>query len=178
VTPDGKTLVVTNTADNTISLLDLGPQVSVRGTVKTGADPFEVIISADSSTAYVSNFLGDSISVVDLAAGKTTGYIRSGKQPAMLALDHSAGADKLWVANTGSNEVWVIDAAARKLLTRLPVGAGAHGVVITPNGKVYVSNSTDNTVTVIDQAQQKVLQTLGVGNNPNGLTYLPNAPGS
>jgi YVTN family beta-propeller protein len=178
VSPDGKSLVVTNTADNTVSVLGLDPQAAVKATIKTGADPFEVLISADSTKAYVSNFLGDSISIVDLVAQKTIGYIRSGKQPAMIALDQSSGQEKLWVANTGSSEVWVLDAATRKLITRIPVGAGAHGVVITPSGKVYVTNSTDNTVTVIDQAQMKALQTVPVGNNPNGLTFLPNAPGS
>lgn len=132
-------------------------------------------VSDDSSTAYVSNFLGDSIAVVDINARKTTGYIRSGKQPAMLALQ--PGAKNIWVANTGSAELWVIDAATRKLVTRIPVGQGAHGVVITPSGKAFVTNSTDNTVSVIDTAQDKVLQTIAVGSNPNGLTFLPNASG-
>ncbi len=86
VSPDGKLLVVTNTADNTVSVLSLQPEAKVIGTVKTGSNPFEVVIAKDSNTAYVSNFLGDSVSVVDLAAGKTTAYIKSGKQPAMIAL--------------------------------------------------------------------------------------------
>ncbi|MEO5951708.1 MAG: beta-propeller fold lactonase family protein, partial [Chloroflexia bacterium] len=108
VTPDGKYLLVTNTADNTISMLSLSPEVKVENTITTGKNPFEVVVSADSKTAYVSNFLGDSIGIVDLATRKTTAYIRSGKQPAMVALDPSG---KLWVANTGSGEVWLLDAA-------------------------------------------------------------------
>ena len=178
VTEDGKYLLVTNTADNTLSVLSLGEEVRVESTIRTGPNPFEVMASSDGSTAYVSNFLGDSISVVDLTAGRTIGYIRSGKQPAMLAIQDSAdGQRQLWVANTGSSEVWLIDADTQKLVTRVPVGKGAHGVVVTPSGKIYVTNSNDNTVSVIDQAEAKVLTTVAVGNNPNGLTFLPNAAG-
>ena len=187
VTPDGKTLLVTNTADNTISVLSLEPEAKVDATVKTGANPFEVTISPDSNTAYVSNFLGDSVSVVDLRLKKTVSTIRSGKQPAMIALVAGAqaqggqaqntapsGKDLLAVANTGSADVWFIDPATRKLVTRVPAGQGAHGVVATPAGKLYVTNANDSTVTVIDQAATRDLKTLAVANNPNGLTYLPN----
>lgn len=177
VTPDGKDLLTTNTADNTVSLLTLQPQAAVIATIKTGANPFEVTITNDSATAYVSNFLGDSISVVDIAAKKTVGYIRSGKQPAMLALQSSGAGQQIWVANTGSADAWLIDAATRKLVTRVPVGQGAHGVVITPSGTIFVTNSTDNTVTAIDAAQAKPVQTIQVGSNPNGLSFLPNPSG-
>jgi YVTN family beta-propeller protein len=115
--------------------------------------------------------------VVDLTARKTTGYIKSGKQPAMMSIIPSADgtSDTLWVANTGSAEVWLIDAASRKLVTRIPAGQGTHGTAITPSGKVYVTNTNDNNVTVIDIATQKVLKTIPVGSSPNGLTFLPNS---
>ena len=182
VTPDGKYLLVTNTGDNTVSLLGLQPQPAVQATIRTGPDPFEVTVTADGRMAYVSNFLGDSLSVIDLAARKTVAYIKSGKQPAMLALEPSGAQDqsgqgRIWVAATGAGEVWVIDAATRNLVTRIPAGGGAHGVLMTPAGKVFVTNSNDGTVTIIDQASAKVLQTIAVGNNPNGLTYLPNVQG-
>lgn len=173
VTPDGNYLLVANTLDNSVSLLSLQGEVTLEATIKTGANPFEVVVSDDSATAYISNFLGDSISVLDLGTRKTVGYIRSGKKPAMLALQSGAEGEKIWVANTGTNDLWVIDARTRKLTTRLPVGKGAHGALPTPSGKLYVTNTEDNTVTVVDQSGTKVLATIPVGNYPNGLTYLP-----
>ncbi|HET6261232.1 MAG TPA: beta-propeller fold lactonase family protein [Chloroflexia bacterium] len=173
--PDGNLLLVTNTADNTVSVLSLQPEAAVKTTIETGPNPFEVYISEDSKTAYVSNFLGDSISVLDLVENRRGAFIRSGKQPAMLILQGGAGAEKLWVANTGAGEVWAIDPATRKLITRVTVGKGAHGVVATPSGKLFVTNSTDHTLSVVDSSTNQVLATLQVGSNPNGLTYVPNA---
>ncbi len=173
VTPDGSYLLITNTADNTLSVFSLQPDFQVASTIKTGMDPFEVVASNDSKTAYVSNFLGDSIGIVDLTTFKTTGYIRSGKQPAMLSIDGSGDTSKLWVANTGSAEIWLIDPNTKALVTRIPAGRGTHGTVVTPSGKLYVTNTNDNTVTVIDTTSQKVLSTIPVGNSPNGLAFLP-----
>jgi YVTN family beta-propeller protein len=174
VSPDGKWLLVTNTADNTVSILTLDGEAAVAATVKTGANPFEVAISADSATAYVSNFLGDSITVLDIKSAKAVGAIRTGKQPAMVAVGEMGSKNLLAVANTGSADLWLIDPATRKLVTRIPAGTGAHGVVTTPSGKLYVTNSKDNTVTVIDEQQNKALKAIAVANNPNGLTFLPN----
>jgi len=81
---------------------------------------------------------------------------------------------RLWVANTGSGEVWLIDATTKALVTRVPAGRGTHGTAITPGGKLYITNTNDNTVTVVDINTQSVLSTIPVGNAPNGLTYLPN----
>ena len=158
-------------------MLTLDPEPKVTATTRTGSDPFEVTFSQDGATAFVSDFLGDSISVIDMKTAKTVATIRAGKQPAMLTFAQSGGKKVLAVANTGTTDVWMIDPATRKLVTRIPVGSGAHGVVGTPSGKLYVTNSTDNTVTVIDQAQAKALKTIAVANNPNGLTYLPNPVG-
>jgi YVTN family beta-propeller protein len=58
-------------------------------------------------------------------------------------------------------------------VTRVPVGKGAHGTVITPNGKLYVTNSEDSTVSVVDIAQQTLLATIPTGNYPNGITFVP-----
>ncbi len=178
VTPDGKYLLVTNTADNTVSVLNLQKEPAVaEAAIKTGVNPFEVVVTDDSATAYVSNFLADSLSVVDLAQHKTIATIRSGKQPAMIALQKgvSGQSQQIWAANTGSAELWLIDMTTRKLVDRVPVGKGAHGVVPTTSGKLYVTNAEDNTVSVVDAAQQKVLTTIPVGNTPNGLCFLPNA---
>lgn len=175
VTPDGKYLLATNTLDNTLSLINLQGEAKLEENIKTGVNPFEVIVTEDGATAYVSNFLADSISVVDLAQRKTVGYIRTGKKPAMIALDQTSGQQVLWVSNTGSNDLWKVDAVTRKLIKRIPVGKGAHGALLTPDGKLFVTNTEDGTVTVVDKVAGEPIVTIPAGNYPNGLTYVPAA---
>jgi YVTN family beta-propeller protein len=173
VRPDGKELFVTNTAENTVSVITLDGDPKMAITFKVGADPFEVTFSPDGAFAYVSNFLGDSLAVINTATRALAGTIRAGKQPAMLAFVPGGPGSLLWVANTGTQEVWVIDPATKKPVQRIPVGQGAHGVVVSADGKVYVTNTNDATVSVIDSAAMTVRTTIGVGVNPNGLSFVP-----
>lgn len=175
VRPDGKELYVTNTAENTVSVITLDGDPKMAVTFKVGADPFEVTFSPDGAFAYVSNFLGDSIAVINTATRALAGTIRAGKQPAMLAFVPGATGPLLWVANTGTQEVWVIDPATKKPVQRIPVGQGAHGVIMSASGKIYVTNTNDATVSVIDQTAMTVTTTIGVGVNPNGLCFVPAA---
>lgn len=172
VRPDGAELYVTNTAENTVSVLTLGDAPKMAVTFRVGMDPFEVVFSADSKFAYASNFLGDSIGVIDTATRKITAVMHAGRQPAMLAFVPGKDGELLWVANTGSQEVWAIDPATRQPVKRIPVGQGAHGVVPTPSGKVYVTNTNDSTVSVLDAAELTVLATIGVGTRPTGLCFV------
>jgi YVTN family beta-propeller protein len=174
VRPDNQELYVTNTRDNTVSVLTLQPEAKLAITFRTGgADPFEVTFDGDGKTAYVSNFLADSVTMIDTATRQVKGTIKSGKQPAMLSFVPGLGGTLLWIANTGSEEIWVVDPATRKLVQRLPAGGGAHGVVATPAGKVFVTNTTANNVMVLDAQAGTLLTTIAVGTNPNGLGFVP-----
>ncbi len=54
------------------------------------------------------------------------------------------------------------------------VGAGPHGVAITPNGSyVYVVNGFDDTVSVIRTSDNTVVDTISVGWMPDGLAITP-----
>ena len=67
-------LVTLNKLDATLSIIDPAT-MKVTGSVATGADPHEVVLSEDGKTAYVANYgpgpaPGNSISVIDLATSK------------------------------------------------------------------------------------------------------------
>lgn len=55
-----------------------------------------------------------------------------------------------FVANVGTGIVTIIDASAKKIVTQIPTGKGAHAPVPSPDGhRVFVANPGDNTVTEI-----------------------------
>lgn len=68
----------------------------------------------------------------------------------------------------------VVDPAAGRVIGRIPVPKGPHGLVVTPDGrKAYVSSDGDRTVSVIDTATDRVVATLDVGPNRHGLAVSP-----
>ena len=67
-------LVALNKADATLSIIDPAT-MKVTGSVPTGADPHEVVLSADGKVAFVANYgpgpaPGNTLSVIDLATAK------------------------------------------------------------------------------------------------------------
>lgn len=59
-----------------------------------------------------------------------------------------------------------------ELLDSVETGKGAHGVVVSNDGKrSFISNIVDSTVSVIDTATHKVIKSIKVGDGPNGITF-------
>ena len=80
----------------------------------------------------------------------------------------------VFVANTGVNNVSVIDAASNTVIDTVPVGVRPFQVEVSPDGRrVYVSNQGSNSVSVIDVASHAVIATVAVGDAPWGLAASP-----
>ncbi|RYD89819.1 MAG: hypothetical protein EOP50_16945, partial [Sphingobacteriales bacterium] len=79
-----------------------------------------------------------------------------------------------YVANTGNNEVAVIDRTTNSIVKTIPVGTAPTGVAVSPDGsKVYVTNSGSNSVSVIRTATNTVSSTVTVGSGPYGVAFQP-----
>lgn len=102
---------------------------------------------------------------VMIAAAGETRY----KSPDDLVL--SPDGKRLFVVCSGSDEVLVVDTAARTVAGRVAVGKVPRGISIAPDGKrLYVTNSWSDTVSEIDTVSLKVLRTLPAGFEPTGVT--------
>ena len=122
--------------------------------------------------AYIPNYGGSSVSVIDTATNTVTGTIGVGYEPMGVAV--SADGSTAYVANLGDNTVSVIDAASGTVATTIHVGSMPTAVAVTPNGaKVYVANGNDNTVSVIDTTTETVVNLITVGNSPDAVTITP-----
>ena len=81
---------------------------------------------------------------------------------------------KAYIGLFKDNAVAVVDTAENRLLTTIPIPAGPHGLVVTPDGRaVYASSDGDTKVSVIDTATDSVRSTIEVGKSPHGLAITP-----
>lgn len=85
-----------------------------------------------------------------------------------------ASGPKAYIGLFKDNAVAVMDTATNQVLGKIPIPAGPHGLVITPDGKkVFASSDGDSKVSVIDTASDKVVDTIEVGKTPHGLALTP-----
>lgn len=84
------------------------------------------------------------------------------------------GMVKAYAGIFKDNTVAVIDTGTNRVLRTIPIPAGPHGLVMTPNGEyVYASSDGDTKVSVIDTASDTMEKTIEVGKAPHGLAITP-----
>ncbi|MFF5984252.1 beta-N-acetylglucosaminidase domain-containing protein [Streptomyces olindensis] len=140
--------------------------------IPVGANPGEVVTSADGRTAYAAAQGSNTVSVIDVAQGKVTATVPVGKVPAGLALTPDGAT--LWVANYGDGTVQPVDTASLTPGTPVRVGDGPENMAITPDGRtLYVPNIKDDTVTPVDLATRKAGAAVPVGPSPFNIVAAP-----
>ncbi|MDX1932420.1 MAG: alkaline phosphatase family protein [Capsulimonadales bacterium] len=151
LSPDGKTLAVSNWGDKSVSLLDALTLKEV-GKVATEAHPAEMVYGKD-GRLYVANGGANSVSVVwDGAVRETIVTALEAKAPigsTPVAVAIAPDGKRLYVANAGNNNVAVVDisdvdAAARNSRSRvlgfIPTGWYPTAVTVAPDGKrLYIA---------------------------------------
>jgi len=122
--------------------------------------------------AYVSNFGGNNVSVLDTSTNRVVAIVTVGSGPHGVAVN-PAGT-RAYVANTASHNVSVIDTSNNTVVATVTVGSTPHGVAVNPAGtRVYVTNFDTNNVWVIDTSNNTVVATVTVGSGPYGVAVNP-----
>ena len=130
-----------------------------------GAHPAHVVADQSGARAFVTNAGDNTVSVVDLAAGKLIATINTGQYPHGLRM--SPDGREVYVANVEDGTLSVIDASNLTELARIPVGNTPVQVGFTPDGRrVYVSLRDENQVAVVDTETRSLIATIDVGPNP------------
>jgi YVTN family beta-propeller protein len=146
--------------------------------------PQDVRVSPDGKVFYVADLRAGGVHLIDGAAFKRTGFIKTGV--GSHGLYPSRDATKLYVANrgfsriggkpgVGKGSVTVIDFATQKIVATWPIpGAGSPdmGNVSVDGKHLWLSGRYDNVVYVIDTATGEV-KSIPVGREPHGLTLWP-----
>lgn len=136
LSPDAKVFYVADMAANGVHEID-GDNFSVLGFLKTGKGAHGLLVSRDSKLLYISNRGEGSVSVMDLAKRKIIAKWRlpHGGSPDMGGI--SADGKVLWLSGRYNAEVYAIDTDTGKLIARIPVGKGPHGLCVYPQPGRY-----------------------------------------
>ena len=113
------------------------------------------------------------VSKIDVSGTPTlSATITVGNTPHGIAV--TPDDSKVYVTNSVSNTVSVIDASTDMVTTTINVGNYPFGIIASPDGsKIYVANNGTNTISVIDVATDNVVNTFTVGTGPHGLAFSP-----
>jgi YVTN family beta-propeller protein len=134
--PDGSVFYVADMAHGGVDVID-GRSFRKVGFIATGAGAHGLYPSRDARFLYVSNREAGSISVISFATRRVvrTWPIPGGGSPDMGGV--SADGRVLWLSGRYSGVVYEIDVRRWKLLARIPVGAGPHGLCVWPQPGRY-----------------------------------------
>ncbi len=144
LSPDGKLFYVADEVANGVWRID-ARRLRVRGFMKTGGGTHGLYPSRDATEMYATNRLGGTVSVIDLKRWrvKKTWRIPGGGTPDMGGV--SADGKRLWLSGRYHAEVYALDTRNGTLVKRIPVGAGAHGMLVWPQPGRYSLGHTGNT---------------------------------
>jgi YVTN family beta-propeller protein len=135
LSPDGRVFYVADMMANGVWLVDAKTLRRV-GFIPTGAGAHGLYASRDSKYLYVSNRSEGSVTVVSFATRKVVKKWRvPGGSPDMGGV--SADGKILWLSGRYNSEVYAISTKTGKLLARIPVGNGPHGLCVYPQPGRY-----------------------------------------
>ncbi len=128
-----------------LALLDVGPT------------PVHLALKPDGGELMVTNFDGDSISIIETTTDEVASSYLIGTKPARGLV--SADNSRLFVSNFGSNSVAVYDIDVGKIVATIPVGSGPDGLALSQNqAYLLVLNSQSGDVTVIQKRKPRKLE--------------------
>jgi YVTN family beta-propeller protein len=134
-----------------------------------GSEGFD--ISPDNSEIWVANGQDGTISIIDRKSKQVTQTVAA-NLPGPNRLRFTPDGKLVLISNLGGPDVYVFDAATRKLIKRIPIGTGSAGIVMQPDGtRAFVACSPDDYLAVIDLKSLAVTGHIDVGAEPDGVAW-------
>lgn len=166
--PGSGNLLATTERPYGLVMLDPVARKVVRDYDVKGKSPHMVTPTPDGEWAFVSNVDSNTVAAIELKTGKVK-LIPTGARPQGSAL--SPNGNRLYVVNTGSNQISIISVKQQEIVGTIPTGKGPGRIVITPDGKTLVYNlQFEPGVGFADVATGKQVATIPLSSRPLSLT--------
>lgn len=175
---DGKNLVITNEADNTVTVhnIENGNLVKTIHTHEYGDRPRGIKVSPDGNTYVATLEYGNKIMVLD----KDFNFVRTvetGETPYGITYDHTG--KHIFVATNKAKALQVFDANTYEKIKDIPTGNRCWHFSFTPDDKqILLACGKSDAVFVIDAEKLEVTKQIEVKNMPWGLVTYPKSMGS
>ncbi len=200
VTPDQKQIYTTNVNSATVSILEkvtlppMGPPPGMRPPsgsqppppppggnqprmdwnetiiqVGKGDEGFDV--SPDGLELWTANAQDGTLSVVDLKNRKVAATLDA-KAFGANRLKFTPDGKFALISRLGDGDLIIYEVASRKEFKRVPIGHGAAGILVDPEGdRAFIACGPDNYVAVLDLKTFAVTGHIDVGGEPDGLAW-------
>lgn len=180
LSPDGRTLYVSNEETAEMSVLDLETGAIVKR-VPVGEEPEGVTVSPDGTMVWVTCETDHTIAGVDTGTLEAVAHVTVARRPRFIAF--AKDGRHMFVTGENGAAVSVVDGHARAVVRNIFLGGSVAasvpprpmGAVLSPDGStVYVSNGRAKSVSVIDATSYEVKRTLDdIGLRPWGIDVSP-----
>lgn len=162
-------LYVTNTSDNTVTILDRLTN-SVVEVVQVGKWPKGIVVDRAGACAYVANAGSNTVSMIDTMTNEVEDTIDLplGISPSAVAV--TSDGKYLFTANTDSDNVSMIDTDLKRCIDTLRVGHIPVDLRVSPAGQyLYVVNEGSNDLYIMDIENRQLVDRVPMRSEPAGI---------
>jgi len=175
VAKDASRIFTSNVNSGTISILDRDKHADASGWTETqirvGKGPEGFDVSPDGKEIWAANSHDGTVSIIDVAGRKVTQALDLHTKFAN-RLEFTPEGKLVLISDLGTGDLVVLDAAARREITRLSLGHGAAGILLGPNGsRAYVALSPDSYISIVDLKTLSVIGRIETGKGPDGMAW-------
>lgn len=163
-TVGGHTITVLDLAGRTAkATFDLGTRTGLHGAA----------ISRDGTRLWITSETPNALIELDARTGQVLNTWLTNQQRTHLVLP-SPDERTFFVTNTVSGSVSIIDRASGRV-TNIPIGSGAEGLTVSPDGsELWVARRGDNVVNVVSTARAAIIDSVAVGGDgPQRIQFTP-----
>jgi YVTN family beta-propeller protein len=141
---------------------------SLASAAEIDRSPLQVVASADGNWVYTANRTANSVSKIDVGAGKVVAEFAAGEGPTGVAISPDGGT--VYVANRVADTLSVIDTATGNTRQSVPLANQPYDVLVTADGTICVACvGKDEVVQLIDPQSLAVTKSIVVDRNPRHL---------
>jgi YVTN family beta-propeller protein len=163
---DGRYLYAADGTLGVVGVIDTREDKVVK-VIRVGPDPWRIYLSHDGKYGITPNNGDETISIIDLAAGKVAATLEAG--PNMTGVNFAGG--KAFVISSTTGFVYVYNMSTLKAAGRIKIGTNVQLETATTDAAdqtLYLAESTTNSVVIINAKTEAIERVTNVGLFPWG----------